>query len=111
MKPFCARETCAECPWRKDVPVGRFPPERFVRLRNTTADGFAPIFACHKTVEGKDLACVGYLLVGAEDNLHVRLALRDGRFDPRELVATGPLFESYEAMASANGAGVKESNE
>lgn len=113
MTGFGATHTCVECPWRKDVPVGRFPPERFESLRSTVDQAgwirhgrplSQPIFACHKTIEGKEHACVGFLLVAGDENIAVRLARSRRRFRPGALVATGPLFESYEAMARANGA-------
>lgn len=104
MSNFRATRTCAECPWRKDVPVGRFPPERFERLRSTVQQGFGqPVFACHKSTEGKDVACVGFLLVEGCQNFAVRLAIIRGDVDFSKLEATGPLFEDYEAMAAANG--------
>lgn len=31
------RQTCNECPWRKDVEPGRFPPERFYTLARNRA--------------------------------------------------------------------------
>ncbi len=102
---FRRKETCEECPWRKDVPVGRFPEERFISLQKTTQQGFdKPVFACHKTSEGKGTqACVGFLLVAGHNNFACRLAAAAGKFDPAELKATSPLYESYEAMAQANG--------
>jgi Family of unknown function (DUF6283) len=110
---FRRKETCEECPWRKDVPVGRFPEERFISLRKTAEQGFnKPIFACHKTSEGKGTqACVGYLLVAGHNNFAVRLASATGRFDHTQLKATGPLYESYEEMARANGVNQDEDEE
>ena len=104
MKPkFCGTRTCDECPWRTDVPVGRFPPERFVALARTVRQQFGPVFACHKTEEGADTVCVGYLLRDGERSLTVRLAHAHGRFSFGTLKATGPLYESFAAMARANG--------
>lgn len=102
---FRARKTCDECPWRKDVPVGRFPPERFAKLRPTVQQGFNILFACHKTDDGRDETCVGFLLVAGDNNWTVRLAHSHGRFQYDELEATGPLYESFEEMARANGLG------
>lgn len=100
---FRMRTTCDECPWRTDVAVGRFPPERFIKLRNTVKQGLNPLFACHKTLEGGDEACVGYLLVDGENNFTVRLAASRGDIKRDDLHAAGPLYESFEAMAIANG--------
>lgn len=101
--PFTAGVTCDECPWRKDVPVGRFPPSRFRGLRKTVEQGFMPIFACHKTLEGRELACTGYLKsIDSENNFTVRLAIVRNLFDPRQLEAKGPLFSTYAEMEKAN---------
>lgn len=100
---FRATKTCDECPWRKDVPTGRFPPERFIKLRRTVEQGFGPIFACHKSHEGTDVACVGYLLRCGENNWMVRMAASERAFDPMKLEATGPLYDDFEEMARANG--------
>lgn len=111
MKPpgFTATTTCDECPWRTDVPPGRFPPERFKKLASSCEGGIGkPMFACHKSPEDAPFACVGYLIVeGPEENLGVRLALIQHKYDPAKLVATGPLYESFDAMARANGVKVK----
>jgi len=108
---FRRTETCAECPWRTDVPTGRFPPERFERLHRTVQQGFNPIFACHKTSEGHETACVGYLMVEGERNFAVRFALIEKAYDPRKLKATGPLYESYREMAEANEAELDEEDD
>lgn len=100
---FRMRKTCDECPWRKDVPVGRFPPERFIQLRRTVKQGFNPLFACHKTFEGRDETCVGYLLVDGDNNWMVRFAASQGHIDRDQLEASGPLYDSFEQMARANG--------
>jgi len=100
---FRLKKTCDECPWRKDVPVGRFPPERFVALRATVVQGLNALFACHKSVEGREGVCVGYLLRCGENNWVVRLAASRKEFNPRELEAAGPLYDNFEQMAKANG--------
>lgn len=101
--PFRLKTTCAECPWRRDVPTGRFPPERFERLRTTCEQAFGPYFSCHKSTNDAPAICVGYLLVDGQNNFRVRLAQVRREFDPRGLRAEGPLYASYEEMAEANG--------
>ena len=101
--PLGATVTCDECPWRTDVCVGNFPPERFVALADTSKQGFGPLFACHKTADGAEHACVGWLLGDGPENLRVRLALAQGTIDLDSLVARGPIYESYGDMAEANG--------
>lgn len=60
------------------------------------------MFACHKTPEGKEQACVGYLLRNGTNNIAVRIAACDGRVNLRELQARGPLYDSFREMAVAN---------
>ena len=65
-----------------------------------------PLFACHKSPEGREEACAGFLAVEGGGNLAVRLAVAQGRL-PAEALTPGtgwpPLFESYEEMASVQG--------
>ena len=101
---FAQTTPCSECPWRKDVAPGRFPPERYIALRRTAQQGFGnPIFACHKTTEGRDNACVGFLLVEGDQNFQVRMAVITGRLDYGKLKSPYPLYESYAELAAANG--------
>lgn len=111
---FLQKKTCEECPWRKDVPVGRFPPERFVRLRTTVQQDRLfnnPLFACHKSKEGDENACVGYLLRDGNINIAVRFAASQRRFRFEELEATGPLYDDFYEMARANGAVFEDEDE
>ena len=104
MNDFCMPITCPECPWRRDVPVGRFPPERYARLRDTCeTGGLRAIFACHKSPEGAERACAGFLLVHGANSNAVRLAVIRGRFRPDEIRAAAPLYDDFAVMARANG--------
>lgn len=89
---------CAECPWRKDVAPGRFPPERFQVLADCARDISLMIFACHKSPPGGEFACAGFLLQQGGHNLAVRLARE--RF---HVSSPYPLHPNYRAMAIANG--------
>lgn len=102
---FGATSTCDACPWRRDVPTGLFPPERFESLRASIEQDLGnPMFACHKSPEGKEFACVGYLMSDDSlQNVQVRIATAQGRIDRDALTAKGPLFETFDAMARANG--------
>lgn len=106
------RTPCNECPWRRDAPPGRFPPSRYAALERTCQQRMAPVFACHKTKEGSDRACVGYLLRDGDNNIRVRLwQLRTHHGDaaPHEQVARAALaspvklYKSFYEMAEANG--------
>ena len=60
-------------------------------------------FACHKTQEGKEVVCAGFLLKGATHNLGVRLAISQERYNPELVSSEVVLFESYVEMAVFNG--------
>lgn len=109
---------CNECPWRTDVPVGRFPIERFRELRSTSvqpddeesiiaaASGHQEKFGCHKGEPGTgdDLACAGWLAVSGDQNMSVRLAVALGDLPPSTLRAGADwpqLYDSYDAMVEA----------
>lgn len=107
------KRPCAECPWRVDSPPDQFESCRFDALRATSGSAGseahfgAPLFACHKTQEGRDAACAGWLAVAGYDNLGVRFAVVTGRL-PAESLRLGDgwpeLYGSYEEMAEAKGA-------
>ncbi|MFJ4703169.1 DUF6283 family protein [Streptomyces sp. NPDC088768] len=72
------------------VPRGRAGPD-------------APLFACHKTPEGREKACAGWLAAVGHRHLGVRLAVTQGRL-PAQALTPGeswpPLFAAYEEMAT-----------
>ncbi|KAB2852044.1 MAG: hypothetical protein F9K41_15395 [Sphingopyxis terrae] len=104
---FAVRRTCSECPWLRATPIGRFPVERFVELATTADQGFNGVFACHKSPDGAEQACAGYLIVAGMNNWSVRLAAIRGRLDMAEISASGPLYDSFAEMLTANLAGRK----
>lgn len=103
------RYPCNECPWRRDTPPGKFPAERYEALRNTSgqpgheAPLDSPLFACHKTAEGQEQACAGWLATAGIEHLGVRLAVLTGRI-PGEALNPGEdwpeLFNNYNEMAA-----------
>ncbi|HEU4544519.1 MAG TPA: DUF6283 family protein [Jiangellaceae bacterium] len=103
---------CDECPWRKDTAPGMFPACRYDALRETAgaagceAHMGAPMFACHKSPDGAERACAGWLAVVGYDHLGVRFAAATGRLDP-DALSPRPgwpeLYDSYEEMAEAMG--------
>lgn len=108
------KRPCVECPWRVDAERGRFPVERYESLSCTAgspgleAAFTAPMFACHKTVEGRDRACAGWLAVAGVEHLGVRLAVAMGRLEASALEpgeGWPELYSSYEEMAAFNGVG------
>lgn len=76
------KRPCDECPWRKDSEPGRFDAERWEGLACSSADerNFGPefggsLFGCHKTPEGAERACAGWLAVEGLNHPVVRLAI------------------------------------
>jgi hypothetical protein len=94
-----AKSPCAECPWRLDVPIGQFPPERFETLAATAYDLAGTVFACHMSKEGAEFACAGFILQSSAHNMACRLA----RMPFDDVRSDHPLFETYRDMAIANG--------
>lgn len=99
---------CVNCPWRTDVAPGEFEQERYEALRascrhaeTVQAPFGAPMFACHKSPDGGEFACAGWLAVEGVNHLGVRLAVARGEL-PAEALQPGtdwpPLFPSYEEM-------------
>jgi len=97
------RKPCAECPWRKDVTTGVFPPEAFRHSASTARDMADRTFGCHMSTTKAPTTCAGFLLMNAEHNLSVRLSLIRGDYDPRKVGSDAPLYGSYREMAIENG--------
>lgn len=89
------RRQCAKCPWKvgtdpRSIPHGYCEIEH-AGLRSTIAGEpdvqqlLDPlrIMACHESIRGKDLACVGWMenQLGPGNNLALRLAVMTGRID------------------------------
>jgi hypothetical protein len=103
---------CDECPWRRDTLPGKFPACRYDALRETAgragaeAPLGAPMFACHKSPEGGERACAGWLAVVGYEHLGVRVALARGRLDPAAMQPGDgwpDLFGDYDEMAATQG--------
>lgn len=92
-----------------------FSRERFDALADTSgrpgheAPLGAPMFACHKSPEGSEDACAGWLAVAGFEHIGVRFAVAQGRLDPA-VCSPGedwpPLFDSFEEMADTQAASV-----
>jgi hypothetical protein len=101
---------CGNCPFRTDSPPGEFSMSRFRALRATAGTAGAearfgePMFACHKTEEGRDRACAGWLATAGGYHMTVRLAVVEGRI-PGEMLRPGDdwpeLYPTYEDMVDA----------
>ena len=103
------RYPCAECPFRRDTASGMFPACRYEALRETAGERGAeaglnaPMSACHKSPEGREEACAGWLAVCGIEHLGVRMAVLTGRLEPADLQPGEDwpeLFASYAEMAA-----------
>lgn len=80
------KRPCDECPWRTTAEPGRFTRERWESLSASSYDpelgspqNGAPLFACHKTDEGRDRTCAGWLAKDGLRHVGIRLALTFGQ--------------------------------
>lgn len=106
------KRPCSECPWKVDTKPGQFPACNYQRLENTSdvnrQPGLTdPMFACHKTPEGEERACAGWLAVEGHAHIGVRLAVAQRRI-PVEALTPGDdwpeLFKSFREMAERQAA-------
>lgn len=97
------KRPCGDCPWRRDAPVGHFPPAAFQRLAASAYDMDRMLFQCHDTTPERPLVCAGFLERGAAHNLTVRLAYMTDDLDPVERLSGMDLYDDYREMAIANG--------
>lgn len=94
------RQPCETCPWATDSPVGAFPAEAFVQSARTAYDLSTHAFGCHTSGVDIPTTCAGFLLRGAAYNLGIRMS----HLSYDDVTDGGrPLYDSYRAMAEANG--------
>lgn len=97
------RKPCEQCPWDK-ANDGSFPAEAFRHSAPTAYDGAFNSFACHMSGAKVPATCAGFLLKGADQNIHVRLKVSSGQIDYSQISDGGcDLHGSYREMAEANG--------
>jgi hypothetical protein len=97
------KKPCPDCPWKKSA-VGEFPAEAFRISAHTSYDMSQSSFGCHASGTDRPKTCAGFLLNGSYHNLGVRLRLMKREYDLSQVSDGGhELFESYKAMAVANG--------
>lgn len=113
-RPCDPSATSGACPFRRDADPAEFPAQRFELLANTAggpgreAPIGAPMFACHHTADGREVACAGWLAVCGTSHLGVRFAAAMGALDPAALnpqPGWPELFDDYEQMAAAQADG------
>lgn len=108
---FIPKRPCPPCPWVKTTPSGEFTEERYEQLRATSPDENgcgpefnAPAFACHKSPEGEEYTCAGWLASVGHKHPNVRFAIVMGQIDESALVPQAgwpELFTDYETMKNA----------
>lgn len=106
------KRPCGECPWSKETPPGQFPLSRYEEIAHTSGEPGteaplgAPLFACHMSLEGRDVPCAGWLAAIGRESLPVRVLVAYEELPP-EVLDPGPdwpeLFDSYAAMMNAQG--------
>lgn len=101
---------CVRCPWSRNTTPGEFLLARYEELRATVGSSGreapldAPMFACHKTPEGREQPCAGWLAAVGNCHLGIRFAIIQGRLDPRALIAKDDwpeLFDDYDELIAA----------
>ncbi|MFG1880174.1 DUF6283 family protein [Sphaerisporangium sp. NPDC049003] len=90
---------CRRCPWRRDAPVGAFPPEVFRHSAHTAYDLAVATFGCHASDTRHPSTCAGFILRGAADNLTLRMR----GHDYSDVQSDVDLYDNYQQMAIANG--------
>jgi GNAT superfamily N-acetyltransferase len=92
------------CPWRRDAPVGQFPPEVYVHSApGNRTGGPSGRFGCHSSTAARPLLCAGWLLAGADGNAEVLSMMDAGVLARPELPDGVEVYDSYAEMAAANG--------
>lgn len=105
-----SRRPCKTCPWRVDSEGGSAIPgfdiQKARELESTVGEGdaFRPIMACHRSRDGGDHVCIGYVVVEGYSNLAVRMAAITGRLPLGEIVDACEdleLHQSFDEMLDA----------
>ncbi|MEU7162440.1 DUF6283 family protein [Streptomyces chrestomyceticus] len=91
------------CPWRRDAPPGQFPAQAYRHSAATSRPGTDRHFGCHASRPEQPQMCAGWLLRGAQHHAGVQRQLADGTLACPVLPAGMALYDSYAAMAVANG--------
>jgi hypothetical protein len=109
---------CASCPWRVGVVGARdipgWGPELAAGLAQSCRDDGFAIMACHKSREGAEIPCAGYLAVVGYDSIGARILSSSTK---RDIVAEAQadaegtdLHPDFEAMLQASGVPVPPRN-
>jgi hypothetical protein len=71
------RKPCKDCPWRKSTRLEDIPritdDLRLSLYDEIKSDGSIKVMACHKSNEGEDFPCAGFMTQIGNDSIGVRL--------------------------------------
>jgi hypothetical protein len=59
--------------------------------------------ACHKSREGREILCAGFVLQVGPESIGLRFAVCRGTVNPAEYETDAPLHATFEAMHRAQG--------
>ena len=100
------RQPCDNCPWRKSTDphtqIPNYRVEMAENLAHTCRDDGMAVMACHKTTEGKELACVGFVLQVGVESIGVRLRFFGGDSPDNYEVGDADLYNTFEEMHEAH---------
>lgn len=97
---------CKSCPWRiGNTPdtIPNFKADLSAKLSQTCRDDGLQIMACHKSREGREIPCAGFVLQVGPESIGLRFAVRRGAVNPDEYETDAPLHATFEAMHRAQG--------
>lgn len=100
---------CQNCPWRVDSDLASIPhysPDQHQNLKATIAkpgdikslgEPVQPQMACHKSLNGGDRVCIGWLYnqINEGNNLNERVRMLSCE-NPKDLQVIGDQFETFE---------------
>lgn len=101
------RRPCKSCPWIvSNTPdtIPNYDPEKAACLARSCRDDGTSVMACHKSREGAEFPCAGFIAQVGVDSIGVRLGVTFGqiRLDDYE-PGPEPLHPDFEAMHRAQG--------
>lgn len=93
---------CANCPWRRDAPVGHWDAQHFKDISVNCRDDGMALMLCHKSNKVEGSPCVGAILAVGLESIGLRIAVLQGKIDLKNFSTDTPLYRSFEEMLRAN---------
>ena len=110
LKKLKRSKQCSKCPWKTQTDPNDIPNydlERHKKLKDSCAtpeDYLRDLYdmrernfmACHESIEGNEMHCIGWLMnqLGPGNNIGLRLSMR--KYDCSELETFGEQHETFE---------------